>query len=93
VALFAASATLGHRQLVAAPRFTVPSAVEWPVVVTGRVEVCLLPSSVRSLTPVSSFYVRGSKGGTGLRGIRALAQWRLCALRVRRDGASLLRVG
>jgi hypothetical protein len=61
--------------------------------VTGCVEVCPLPSSVRSLTLVSTFYVRGSKGGVGLRGIRALAQWRSCTLRVWWDKASLLRVG
>jgi hypothetical protein len=42
--------------------------------VTGRVEACPLPSSVRRLTLDSSFYVRSSKGGEGLRGICALAQ-------------------
>jgi hypothetical protein len=71
---------LERRQSVGAPRFIVPSVVgdvgpqEWPVMAMGRVEACPLPSSVRSLTPVSSFYVRSSKGGAGLRGIRALAQ-------------------
>jgi hypothetical protein len=66
---------------------------EWPVVVTGRVEACPRPSSVRSLTPVSSFYLRGSKGDAGLRGIRALTQRRSRAFGVGRNRAPLLGVG
>jgi hypothetical protein len=91
VALFAAGTMVGSRQPVTVPRFVVPGAVggmgpqEWPVVVTGRVKVCLLPSSVRSLTLVLSFYVHGSKRGVGLHRIHVLAQWQ--------NEASLLGVG
>jgi hypothetical protein len=35
---------------------------EWPVVAMGHVEACPFPSSVRSLTPDSSFFVHSSKG-------------------------------
>jgi hypothetical protein len=62
-------------------------------VVRGHVEACPLPSSVRSLTPVSGFYVHGSKGGTSLHGIHALTQGRSRTLRVGQNGAPLLGVG
>jgi hypothetical protein len=61
--------------------------------VTGHVEACPLPSSIRSLTPVLGFYVHGSKGGTCLHGIRALTQGQSRALRVGWNGAPLLGVG
>jgi hypothetical protein len=61
--------------------------------VRGHVEVCPVTYSVRSLTPVSGFYVRGSKGGTSLHGICALTQGRSRTLRVGRNGAPLLGVG
>jgi hypothetical protein len=99
VALFVVGAMIGRRQPVAASRFAMPGAVgnvgplELSVVVTGRVEACPLPSSVRGLTPDSSFYVRSSKGGAGLHGIRALTQGRSRAFRVGRNGAPLLGVG
>jgi hypothetical protein len=45
---------------------------EWLVVVTGHVETCPLPSSVRSLTSASSFHVHGSKGGRASTGFAPL---------------------
>jgi hypothetical protein len=79
MALFATIAMLRRRQSVVVPHFAVLGALgivapqEWLVKVMGHVEACPLPSNVRGLTSVLSFYVHGSKGGAGLRGIHALA--------------------
>jgi hypothetical protein len=67
VALFATGTMLGRHWPVVACRFAVVGIMSdvgpqvWPVMATGRVEACPLPSSVGGLTPVSSFYVCGSK--------------------------------
>jgi hypothetical protein len=80
VALFVVGAMQGRRQLVVVPRFVAPGVVGdvGPLGMAcrgcGLCRACPLPSSVKSLTPDSSFYVRSSKGSVGLCGACALAR-------------------
>jgi hypothetical protein len=70
MALFAAGAMHGCHQAILVHRPIVPSAVggvgpqTWSTMASGHVEVCPLPSGVRSLTIGSSFLLLMMVGGS-----------------------------